>query len=90
MYMALDAEPILYTLRWYDEDWGYEQALPYKAVATVSILNKDIAHITGMHGTFTPLMYKELATWFHLRNIKEVEVFRHGKIKKYKVERFLS
>lgn len=88
--MPLDAEPILYTLRWYDEHWGYNKQLPYKAVATISILNKETAHVTGMHGEFTATMYKELVSWLALHNIKYVEVYRHGKLKKYSVKNYLK
>jgi hypothetical protein len=84
--MPLDAEPILYTLRWYDEHWGYNRKLPYKAVATVSILNKDTAHITAMHGEMNATMYKELVSWLDFHNIKKVEVFRHDKLRTYSVE----
>ena len=86
--MPLDAEPILYTIRWYDNVWGYEKHKPYKAVATVSLLNKDTAFITALHGDFDKVMLKELVSWLELNDIKHAEVYRHGKVRRYSVETY--
>lgn len=86
--MSIDVEPIVATVRWYDDPKGYEKKLPYKAVATISLLNRDTVFISGMHGSINRQMLSELACWLLAHDIKFVHSFRKGKWKDYSIERY--
>ena len=88
--MPLDIEPIICTVRWYDTENGYEQKLPYKAVATLSIMGRDTVFISGMHGSISSEMLRELAIWAKENNIKHVFSSRKGKWKKYDIDAYIK
>lgn len=75
----LHAEPIVWTLRLYDEPEGYERRLPYRAVATVSLLGAR-AWISGMHGQFDRAGWRAINDWLWSRGVRSAEMERRGRI----------
>ena len=75
----LHAEPIVWTLRLYDEPDGYAQRLPYKAVATVSLMG-DRAWISGLHGHFGRTGWRAINDWLWSRGVRSAEMERRGRI----------
>lgn len=73
------AEPIVWTLRLYDEPDGYERRLPYRAVATVSLMG-DRAMICALHGRFSRADWRAIDEWLHDRGITTAEMERRGRV----------
>lgn len=86
----MHVEPILLTVRWYNDGESFEQKSPYAAIATIQILNSDTAFISGLHGTVTRKRVYELAKWFKEHKISYVFSTRKGEWKKYDVEYFFK
>lgn len=75
----LHADPIVWTLRLYDEPDGYEQRMPYRAVATVSIMGAQ-AWIGGLHGRFDRAAWREVHRWLRARGVSSVAMERRGRL----------
>ena len=75
----LHAEPIVWTLRLYDEPDGYVQRLPYRAVATASIMG-DRALLAGLHGRFDRSGWRAIEEWLRSRGVTQAAMERHGRI----------
>lgn len=77
--VTLHAEPIVYTLRLYDEPGGFGQRRPYKAVATISIMGTH-AWIGGLHGRFDRAAWREVHRWLRSQGITSVAMERRGRV----------
>ena len=75
----LHAEPIVWTLRLYDEPDGYERRLPYRAVATVSLMGER-ALLSGLHGRFDRSGWRAIEEWLRSRDVTSAAMERHGRI----------
>ena len=77
--VTLHAEPIVWTLRLYDEPDGYGRRLPYRAVATASIMG-DRALLSGLHGRFDRPAWRAIEAWLRSRGVRSAEMERRGRI----------
>lgn len=75
----LHAEPIVWTLRLYDEPDGYVQRLPYRAVATASIMG-DRALLAGLHGRFDRAGWREIEAWLRAQGVTQAAMERRGRM----------
>lgn len=75
----LHAEPIVWTLRLYDEPDGYAQRLPYAAVCTVSIMHR-YATISALHGRFDRDTWRAIEEWLRSQGVTSAAMERHGRI----------
>lgn len=75
----LHAEPLVWTLRLYDEPDGYEKRLPYRAVATVSLFGKR-AWICGLHGRFDRAGWRAIEEWLRTQGLTSAAMERHGRV----------
>ena len=75
----LHAEPIVWTLRLYDEPDGYARRLPYRAVATASIMG-DRALLAGLHGRFDRGGWRAIEAWLRSQGVTSAAMERHGRI----------
>lgn len=76
--VKLHAEPLVWTLRLYDEPGGHEHRRPYIAVATVSLLG-DRAWISGLHGKFDRTAWRLVNDWLRSQGVKSAAMERHGR-----------
>lgn len=86
--MPLHIEYTMGTARWYDQENGYDNAVPYLAVATLNILNGDTVFISGLHGKISRSMLRELAIWLENNKILYVFAFRKGKWHQYDIQKY--
>lgn len=84
----IDIEPIVATVRWYNENDSYEQKSAYAAIATIHLMNKDTVYISGMHGVITRARLQELAIWLKQHGIIYAFAQRKDKWKKYDVDHY--
>lgn len=75
----LHAEPLVWTLRLYDEPDGYVQRLPYRAVATASIMG-DRALLAGLHGRFDRSGWRAIEEWLRSQGVTSAAMDRRGRI----------
>jgi hypothetical protein len=74
----LYAEPLVWTLRLYDEPEGYEKRLPYRAVATVSLMGER-AWLCGLHGRFDRPAWRAIEDWLRSRGVTSAAMERRGR-----------
>lgn len=72
------AEPLVWTLRIYDEPDGYERRRPYRAVATVSLFGRR-AWISALHGTFDRAAWRAIEAWLRTRGVTSAAMERRGR-----------
>ena len=80
MPVSLHAEAIVWTLRLYDEPGGYALRLPYRAVATVSIMG-DRALLSGLHGRFDRPAWRAIEAWLRGQGCTSVIIERRGRVR---------
>lgn len=76
--VTLHAEPIVWTLRLYDEPDGYARRLPYAAVATVQIMGER-ALLSGLHGRFDRAAWRAVHRWLRSQGVTSAEMERNGR-----------
>ncbi|MFA5567467.1 MAG: hypothetical protein WC972_02365 [Trueperaceae bacterium] len=76
--MHLHAEPLVWTLRLYDEATGYERRLPYRAVATVSLFGNR-AWISGLHGHIDRAAWRLFNDWLRSQGVTSAAMERRGR-----------
>ena len=81
-------EPIVYTVRWYEDGDSFEEKSPFKTVATVNVMNGDTVFVSGFHGTVTRLMLREFVIWLEDHGVKYVFAFRKGIWKQYNIQKY--
>lgn len=77
--VTLHAEPIVWTLRLYDEPDGYAQRLPYRAVATAQIMGER-AWLCGLHGRFDRAGWRAIEEWLRGQGVTSAAMERRGRV----------
>ncbi len=77
--VSVFGEPILWTLRLYDEPDGYARRLPYAAVCTVSIMHR-YATISALHGRFGRDTWRAIEDWLRLQGATSAAMERNGRL----------
>lgn len=77
--VTLHAEPLVWTLRLYDEPGGYAQRLPYRAVATVTLMGRK-AWISGLHGKFDRAAWRAVEAWLRGQGVTSAAMERRGRM----------
>jgi hypothetical protein len=66
-------------VRWYDQDQGYENKLPYRAICSITWLGNTQVFLYGMHGKITKEDMKLLFVELALLGATHVVAERKGK-----------
>lgn len=77
--VSVFGEPILWTLRLYDEPDGYERRLPYRAVCTVFVHGRS-AEISAMHGIFDRPSWRAIEAWLRAQGVASAAMERRGRL----------
>jgi len=77
--VTLHAEPIVWTLRLYDEPDGYVRRVPYPTVVTAMLMG-DRALLSGLHGSFDRQAWRAIEEWLRSRGVTQAAMERHGRI----------
>lgn len=88
--MSVHISPSVLTIRWYDEDEGYEKRLPYRAVCSMTIINDEEAYLYGMNGKVSRKDICDLFTKLKKYGISKVTSYRHKKKITYDIDEYLS
>ena len=78
--MSLHAEPIVWTLRWFDRG-AYGD--PYAAVCTVQMVGEESAYLGGLHGRMSRTMWRAICAWLIGQGVRSLEINRDGRTVRY-------
>ena len=84
----IDAEPILWTVRFYPDGGGYPG--PFVGVCTVQAIGSKTLFVSAMHGTVTKEHITQGAEFFYSKGFRFALMSRHGRIIQRKIERYLN
>lgn len=85
----IHVEPIVFTIRFFEEGMSYDNFDPFVAVATLQ-KSENKAFLSGLNGTLTKKQYIHLMKKIHEMGIEELITLRHGKEHVYDVKKLIS